>query len=96
MYKKLTTVPRIVNDKNQKDTLEWQIPQQISVVFTFLDNFGFTFMAKVRVEKKHWWNRSWQTFTAHDTDAASAIAKGNALLERYGYTIDQNSVKFAG
>ena len=94
MYKNLISIPRIESRTPQKDTIEWVIPQQVSVALTLIDKFGYTIMAKVKVEKKHWWNRSWKTFTAHDTTPDTAIMKGREFLESYGYTIDPDTIQF--
>ena len=94
MNKNLISIPQIVSHTPQKDTIEWEIPQQVSVAFTLIDKFGYTVMAKVKVEKKHWWNRSWKTFTAHADNSATAITKGREFLESYGYTIDTNTIQF--
>ena len=94
MHKKLISIPRIRSSASQKNTIEWKIPQQVSVAFTLIDKFGYTVMVKVKVEKKHWWNRSWKTFAAHATTPDAAIKKGREFLESYGYTIDTNTIKF--
>ena len=94
MYKNLISIPRIVSRTPQKDTIEWEIPQQVSVAFTLLDKVGYTVMVKVKVEKKHWWNRSWKIFTAHADNPDTAIMKGREFLESYGYTIDTDTIQF--
>ena len=57
----------------------------------FIDKFGYTLSAKVRVKKKHWWNRSWKTFIAHTPTAAEAISKGMGFLESHGYQIEYDA-----
>ncbi len=94
MNKNLISIPRIESRTPQKDTIEWVIPQQVSVALTLIDKFGYTVMVKVKVEKKHWWNRSWKIFTAHDTTPDTAITKGREFLESYGYAIDPITIQF--
>ena len=93
MNKNLISIPRIESRTPQKNTIEWKIPQQVSVALTLLDKFGYTLMAKVKVEKKHWWNRPWKTFTTHAPTQAAAITKGLEYLESYGYTIDHSTAQ---
>ena len=89
MYnKKLTSIPQIRNQTSKNDAIEWEIPQQVSIAFMLIDKFGYTFSAKIRVEKKHWWSRSWKTFITHASTPAEAIRKGREFLESFGYTIE--------
>ena len=88
MINQFTTIPRIEDRSGQKESVEWQIPHQVSAAFMFIDKFGYSFIAKVKVKKKRWWNRSWETFVTHDADQTSAVRKGIEFLERHGYTID--------
>ena len=94
MCKNLISIPRIESRTPQKDTIEWKIPQQVSVAFTLLDKVGYTVMVKVKVEKKHWWSQSWKTFAAHADNPDTAITKGREFLESYGYTIDPDTIQF--
>ncbi len=55
---------------------------------------GYMFLIEVKEEKKHWWNKSWQTFTAKAADPATAVLAGLDFLEKHGYTIDHNSIEF--
>ncbi|MEN8223111.1 MAG: hypothetical protein ABFR36_07605 [Acidobacteriota bacterium] len=94
MYNKLTSIPRIESTTGEKDSIEWQIPQQVSVAFMFTKETGYSFIAKVKVEKKHWWNRPWETFITHATDQSEAIGKGQEFLEIHGYKIDPDTARF--
>ncbi len=95
MYnKKLTSIPQIRNQSSKNDAIEWNIPQQVSVAFMFIEKFGYTVSTKVRVEKKHWWSRSWKTFITHAPTEAEAIRKGLEFLESYGYTIEFDTDQF--
>jgi len=95
MFKKnLITIPRCDRHTPQKDAIEWEIPEQVSVAFMFVDKFGYTLASKVKVDKKHWWNRSWKTFMTHAPTPAEAIAKGLEFLESYGYTIEYDIDQF--
>lgn len=90
MYKeKLMKVPRVPSATyKEKDAVEWEISDRISVAFMLVEDFGYTLMGKVRVEKKHWWNRPWKNFVVHDEVPAEAVRKGQEILGSYGYTID--------
>ena len=47
MYKKkLILIPRNSDHPPQKDTMEWKIPQQVSVAFTLIDKFGYSLWLK--------------------------------------------------
>lgn len=89
MYKQnLISVPRTADPVSGRASIEWEIPGQVSVAFALIDKFGYTVMARVRVNKKHWWNRSWKTFATHATNPSEAVSKGQELLERYGYKLE--------
>ncbi|MCK5116582.1 MAG: hypothetical protein KAR44_08265 [Candidatus Aegiribacteria sp.] len=95
MYNKiLTSIPQIRNQTSKNDAIEWEIPQQVSVALAFIDKCGYTVIAKVRIDKKHWWNRPWKTFITHAPSPAEAIKNGLEFLESYGYTIDYNTDQF--
>ena len=95
MYKNdFILIPRIGKDAPQRDTIEWGIPQQVSVALTLLDKFGYTVIAKVKVKKQHWWNRSWKTFITHAPTPDVAFRKGLEFLESYGYTIEYDADQF--
>lgn len=87
-------VPRVESRTPQKNTIEWEIPGKVLVTFMLIERLGYTVIVKVRVEKKHWWNRPWENFMTHAQDPTSAISKGLEFLEKHGYTIDHNSVQF--
>jgi hypothetical protein len=89
MYgKNLISVPRIGSRTARQDAIEWTIPSQVSVAFMSVDRFGYSLIAKVKVKKKHWWNRSWKNFVTHAPTPEEAVRKGLEFLESYGYTIE--------
>jgi len=92
--RRLTLIPQSVSRTHKKDAIEWEIPEQVSVAFMFVENLGYTLASKVKVDKKHWWNRSWKAFMTHAPTPAEAIAKGMEFLESYGYTIDYDEGQF--
>jgi len=59
-----------------------------------VDRIGYTIIATVKVDKKHWWNRSEKTFTFSSADPAEALLKGVDFIERHGYFIDHNTIEF--
>ncbi len=95
MFKKnLVSVPRIGSQTPQTGAIEWEIPGQVSVAFMLVDEFGYSLIAKVRIDKKHWWNRPWKTFIAHASTPDEAVRKGLEFLESYGYTIEYDIDNF--
>ncbi len=86
--KNLISVPEVMRSSPGKKAKEWEIQDRISVALTLLDEFGYTLMVKVRVRKKHWWNRPWKNFVAHAPSAAEALEKGQEFLESQGYAIE--------
>ena len=93
MYNQLTTIPQILNQTVKKDSIEWQIPDRVSAAFMFIEKMGYSFIAKVKVEKKHWWNRSWETFITHAPVQSDALKKGLEFLEGHGYAIDPGTAR---
>lgn len=91
MIKKMTVIPRINNSSSEEQTIEWQIPGRVSAAFMFTEATGYSFIAKVRVEKKHWWNRSWKTYITHSKNEEDAFRKGLKFLESHDYQIDAES-----
>lgn len=92
MYKNdFILIPQIRNDATQRNTIEWRIPQQVSVALTLIEKFGYTVIAKVKVKKQHWWNRSWKTFITHASTPDAAFRKGLEFLESFGYTIEYDA-----
>ena len=95
MYKKLILIPPATSHKTQKDTFEWRIRGRVSIALTYIDAYGYTVMAKVKIKKKYFWNRSWKTFTVYDINSPSeALKKGIQVLENYGLTIDIKNLSF--
>lgn len=90
----LVSIPRVESQAPNKNTVEWEIPDKVVVALMLVSGVGYMFLAKVKQEKKHWWNKTWKTFTTKAADPATAILTGLDFLEKYGYTIDHNSIEF--
>jgi hypothetical protein len=54
-------IPRIESRAPNKNTIEWEIPNKVSVGFMAVSGLGFFVSIKIKFDKKHWWNRSWKT-----------------------------------
>lgn len=59
-----------------------------------VERFGYTFLAKVQVKKKHFWNSSHKTFTTSSINPMEAVIKVGDFLEQRGHYIDSNTVEF--
>lgn len=94
MNKNLTLIPLAQSHITKKDAFEWTIPETASVALTYINDFGYTFMARVKVEKKHFWSPAWKTFTVNDVIPDLALMKGVRMLEDYGYTINTANIVF--
>lgn len=94
MNKQLTKVPRVESQAPNKNTIEWEIPDKVLVSYMLVGQTGYTFIIKVKQQKKHFWNKLWKTFTVIDADPGVAIMKGVEKLEKYGYTIDSDTIQF--
>ena len=90
----LIPIPRVESHTPHKNTVEWEIPREVMVSLMLVEKIGYTFMAKVKVEKKHWWNSSFKTFVISNPDIMEVITKGLDFLKRYGYYIDHKTIKF--
>jgi hypothetical protein len=89
---KLRSIPRVESRAPNKNTIEWEIPDQVSVGLMLIERIGFTFIAKVKVKKKHWWHSSHKTFTVSSSNPMEAVIKVSEFLEGYGYYIDSDSI----
>jgi hypothetical protein len=89
----LLPIPRIESRAPNKNTIEWEIPNKVSVGFMAVSGLGFFATIKIKLDKKHWWNRSWKTFTSKSHDPAEAIMKSCDILDKYGFYIDPNSIQ---
>ena len=94
MSTNLLPIPRVESRAPNKNTIEWEIPDKALATLMLVNGVGYMFLAKVKQGKKHWWNKSWNIFTAKATDPATAILTGLDFLEKHGYTIDHNSIEF--
>ena len=90
---KLTPIPRIESQAPNRNTIEWEIPDKVSVCLILIEKIGHTFIAKVKIEKKYWWSSSYKTFTVSSTDVMEVIVKGLEFLEQYGYYIDHRTIE---
>jgi hypothetical protein len=92
--KELDTIPRVQSSAPNKNTIEWEIPGKVKVGFMLVDRAGYFVFTKIRVEKRHWWNRSWKTYTAKSHDPIEAVMNALDILETHGFYIDQNTIQF--
>ncbi len=94
MSENLVPIPRVESRAPNKNTIEWEIPEKVLASLMLVNGIVYMFLAKVKVEKKHFWNKSWRNFTTSDANAGTALVTGLAFLERNGYTIDHNTIEF--
>lgn len=95
MSENLTPIPRVDSRAPNKNTIEWEIPDKVFAGLMLVSGVGYIFLAKVKQKKKHWWNKSWETFSTNAaTDPATAVLTGLDFLKKHGYTIDHNSIEF--
>ncbi len=92
--KNLISIPRVQSRAPNKNTIEWEIPGKVSVGFMLVDRLRYFVFMKIRVEKKHWWNRSWKSCTAKSHDPAEALINALDILEQHGFFIDYNTIQF--
>ncbi len=90
----LTSISRIPSMAPNKNTIEWEIPGKVSVGLMLVERIGYTFIANVKVDKKHWWSHSHKTFVASGWDIMELVQKISDFLEQYGYYIDANTIEF--
>jgi hypothetical protein len=90
----LISIPRVKSRASNKNTIEWEIPDKVSVCLMLVEKIGYTVLVKVKVEKKHWWNSSYKRFTVSSLNPIEATIKMSNFLEQYGYYIDHNTVEF--
>lgn len=90
----LSAIPRVASSAPNKNTIEWKIPGKVEVSFLVIERIGFTFIAKIYIEKKHWWSSSEKTFMASGQDVMGVVSKISAFLNNYGYYIDPDTIKF--
>lgn len=90
----LISIPRVKSRAPNKNTIEWEIPDKVSVCLMLVEKIGYTVLVKVKVEKKHWWNSSHKKFTTSSPNPIEVTMKMSDFLEQYGYYIDHNTVEF--
>lgn len=91
---KLIPIPRIQSGAPSKNTIEWEVPNKISVVLMLINKIGYTFIAKVHVEKKHWYSSSHKTYTISSANPFEAVDKIGSFLREHGYYIDPDTIEF--
>ena len=92
--KNLISIPRVQSSAPNKNTIEWKIPGKVKVSFMLVDRAGYFVFMKIRVEKKHWWNRSWKSYTTKSHDPSEALIEALNILKIHGFYIDQNTIRF--
>jgi hypothetical protein len=90
----LKTIPRVESKAPQKNTIEWEIPNEILASLLLVSGAGYMFVIKVKNNKKHWWESAWKHFSKIAPDPTGALLPGLDFLEKFGYCIDHNSVQF--
>jgi len=90
----LKTIPRVESKAPQKNTIEWEIPNEVLASLMLVSGVGYTFLIKVKNNKKYWWESTWKNFSKIAPDPTSALFPGLDFLEKFGYSIDHNSVQF--
>ncbi|MFA6393281.1 MAG: hypothetical protein WCW25_00175 [Patescibacteria group bacterium] len=94
MPQNLTSIPRVESKAPLKNTIEWEIPDRALASLLLVNGIGYMFIVKVKKEKKHWWEKTWKTFSKRAADPATAVLTGLDFLEKNGYTIDSDSIEF--
>ncbi|MBU2109555.1 hypothetical protein KKB71_01170 [Patescibacteria group bacterium] len=94
MSENLTVIPRVESRAPNKNTIEWEIPDKVLATLMLIIRVGYMLLVKVKKQKKHWWNKSWKSFSTRAADPATAVLMGLDFLKKHGYTIDHNSIKF--
>ena len=87
-------IPRVTSRAPKRNTLEWEIPGKVSACLMLIERIGYTFVIKIKVDKRHWWNSSTKTFIKTNLNVMELIAVGAEYLEKHGYYIDANTVKY--
>jgi len=59
-----------------------------------VDRLGYFVFMKIRVEKKHCWNRSWKTYKVKSHNPAEALINALDILEKHGFYINHNTIQF--
>lgn len=97
MYReRLLSVPMVEHVAVGKKAIEWEIPDRVAVALAFIRDYGYTVMAKVRVEKEHWWSRSWKNTAVHAPTIDEAMGKCVEFIEEHGYTVEYDADRLAG
>ena len=91
----LIPIPRVPSKAPNKNTIEWEIQDKVSVVLMSVKRIGYTFISKVKVDKKHWWNAQYKTFVVSGENIMELVQKISDFLEAYDYFIDANTIEFS-
>lgn len=94
MPQNLTPIQRVESKAPLKNTIEWEIPNSVLASLMTIGGVGYMFIAKVKTEKKHWWNKKWKTYTKRAANPVTAVFSRLEFLQKFGYTIDHNSIGF--
>lgn len=93
MSKELISIHRVESRAPQKNTIEWEIPNEALISLMLVEKIGYLFLAKIKIPKKHWWSRSHETKTFSGQDIMILTSELSDFLEKYGYYIDGNSIQ---
>lgn len=88
----LIKLPRVESKAPNNNTIEWELSGQVKFVYMIIHRLGHTTIISVKKEKRHWWNKKWETKMIHEEDAVTAIARGLDFLEKFGYTLDNHDL----
>ncbi len=59
-----------------------------------VERVGYFFVAKVKVDKKHWWSSSHKIFTTSGQNIFEIVPKIQHFLRQHGYYIDPGTIEF--
>lgn len=90
----MTPIPRVPSKAPNKNTIEWEIQEKVSAGLMLVERIGYTFIAKVKVDKKHWWDSQHKTFVVSGGNIMELVQKVSDFLEQYGYYIDASTIEF--
>lgn len=93
MNEALIPIPRIESRAPNGNTIEWEIPNKVEATLMLVDRIRYTIITKVKVDKKHWWNRSHKIYTFSSSDPAEALLEGLNFIETHGYFIDHKTIE---
>ena len=89
----LTSIPRVPSGASNKNTIEWEIQNKVSVGLMLVQRIGYTFIVKIKKDKKHWWSSAYKTLVVSGQNVMELIQKISDFLEQYGYYIDADTIE---